>query len=88
MITGNQAIRVVGVPGGSGGGATGGQGGTPGGSNGQAHPGTPGATGTAGLGVGGGLDLAPGGTATIDNTTISGNSASNTGNDVFGTFSV
>jgi hypothetical protein len=43
---------------------------------------------TPGTGVGGGLDLTTGGTVVIDNTTISGNSATTTDNDVHGTFSV
>jgi hypothetical protein len=38
------------------------------------------------VGVGGGIDLAPGGTATIDDTTITGNDASTKDNDVSGTF--
>ena len=40
-----------------------------------------------GTGVGGGLNLVPGGSATIDDTTITGNHASTTDNDVHGTFS-
>ena len=52
----------------------------------------PGALGTQGDngagGNGGGLDLTPGGRATIEDTTISGNSATTQGTDVFGSFSV
>ncbi len=56
--------------------------------NGQAHPGAAGVAGVAGVGIGGGLDLLPGGTVTIDNTNITGNTASTSDNDVSGTFSV
>jgi hypothetical protein len=38
--------------------------------------------------VGGGLDLLPGGTAVIDNTTITGNTASTSDPDVSGTFTI
>jgi hypothetical protein len=50
----------------------------------MAFNGAPGTPGTAGTGVGGGLDLLPGGTATIDNTTVTGNHASTSDNDVHG----
>ena len=46
------------------------------------------AAGVAGVGVGGGLDLSTGGTAVIDNTTITGNTASTSDNDVSGTFTI
>jgi hypothetical protein len=45
-----------------------------------------GSAGLAGTGLGGGLDLITGGTAVIDNTTITGNSASTTDGNVHGTF--
>jgi hypothetical protein len=48
--------------------------------------GVPGLDGFAGVGVGGGLATL--GAATIDNTTIAGNTASTNDNDVDGTFSV
>jgi hypothetical protein len=38
------------------------------------------------VGVGGGLDLITGGTATIDNTTVAGNQATTSDNNVAGTF--
>jgi hypothetical protein len=38
------------------------------------------------VGVGGGLDLDPSGTAVIDDTTITRNAASTNNNDVSGTF--
>jgi hypothetical protein len=40
------------------------------------------------VGIGGGLDLVSGGKVTIDDTTISGNNATTSDNDVSGTFSV
>ena len=64
-----------------------GAGGTPNGIPGSAFPGSPGAAGVSGVGVGGGLDLIPGGTVVIDDTTITGNLASTSNNDVSGTFS-
>ena len=48
---------------------------------------TAGTAGVSGVGVGGGLDLLPGGTVVIDDTTITGNQASTSDNDVSGTFS-
>ena len=45
-----------------------------------------GVAGPAGTGVGGGLFLDPAGTATLANTTVSGNHASTSDNDVHGTF--
>jgi hypothetical protein len=53
---------------------------------GLAFPGEGGKAGAAGTGIGGGLNLAPGGGATIDDTTVTGNHASTTDNDVHGTF--
>ena len=85
-VTGNQANRGPGGAGGLAGGVVAGDGGTPHGTAGAAFPGSPGAAGVAGVGVGGGLDLLPGGTVVIDNTTITGNTASTTDNDVSGTF--
>ena len=63
-----------------------GAGGTPSGTAGSAFPGSPGTAGVSGVGVGGGLDLIPGGTAVIDDTTVTGNHASTNDNDVSGTF--
>jgi hypothetical protein len=48
--------------------------------------GVAGVAGPAGTGVGGGLFLDPAGTATVANTTVSGNQASTSDNDVHGTF--
>ena len=62
-----------------------GAGGSPNGAAGLTHPGNAGATALSGTGIGGGLDLFTGGTVVIDNTTITGNTAT-TDNDVFGTF--
>jgi hypothetical protein len=45
-----------------------------------------GVAGPAGTGVGGGLFLDPAGSATLVNTTVSGNQASTSDNDVHGTF--
>jgi hypothetical protein len=59
----------------------------PGGGHGEADLGTAGTAAAAGSGIGGGLSLAPGGSATIDNTTITGNHASTIDDDVHGTFS-
>ena len=50
--------------------------------------GLPGADGNPGDGVGGGVFLDPAGTATIDNTSITANTASTSDNDVHGTFSI
>jgi hypothetical protein len=60
----------------------------PSGAPGMSFPGHFGTGGTTGIGVGGGLDLMTGGTVVIDNTTITGNNATTTDNDVHGTFSV
>jgi hypothetical protein len=88
VITGNSAHAGPGSAGGSLGVAQAGTGGSPSGAAGTSFPGHFGTAGTAGTGVGGGLDLITGGTVVIDNTTISGNSATTTDNDVHGTFSV
>ena len=48
--------------------------------------GTTGNAGVAGTGMGGGLDLIDGGTALIDNTNVSGNTATTSHPDVAGTF--
>ena len=63
-----------------------GAGGSPNGAAGLTHPGNAGATALSGTGIGGGLDLLTGGTVVIDNTTITGNTATTSDNDVFGTF--
>ena len=49
--------------------------------------GLPGADGKPGNGIGGGVFLDPAGSATIDNTSITGNTASTTDNNVHDTFS-
>src|SRR5262249_59017407 len=67
-ITGNQANRGFGGSGGPAGGVSAGAGGSPGGSAGAAFPGSNGAAGVAGVGIGGGVDLLPRGTAVIDGT--------------------
>ena len=48
--------------------------------------GNAGATALPGTGIGGGLYLFIGGTVSIDNTTITGNTATTSDNNVFGTF--
>ena len=53
---------------------------------GPAFPGTPGASGLSGTGIGGGLNLLAGGTVVIDDTNITGNHATTSNDDVFGTF--
>src|SRR5262249_8057856 len=87
-ITGNQANRGFGGSGGPAGGVSAGAGGSPGGSAGAAFPGSNGAAGVAGVGIGGGLDLVTRGTAPDRDTTITGNTASTTDNDVSGTFTI
>jgi hypothetical protein len=83
VITGNQAFSASpGLPG-RGGIVTTGQGGTP---NGLIGLGTAGLDGTAGMtGVAAGGGIATFGNTTIDNTNISGNTASTSNNDVLGT---
>src|SRR5262249_62280626 len=85
-ITGNQANLGPGGAGGPAGGVVAGSGGSPNGSAGAAFPGATGVAGVSGAGVGGGLDLLPGGTAVIDDTAITGNTASTADSDVSGTF--
>ncbi len=65
-----------------------GAGGSPNGAAGLANPGNAGATALSGTGIGGGLDLLTGGTVSIDNTTITGNTAATSNNDVIGTFTM
>ncbi len=43
--------------------------------------------GTAGQGIGGGLYLGTGGTATLKKTVVMGNHASTSNNDIYGTYS-
>ncbi len=86
LITTNAASGGIGGTGTAAGSVHGGAGGSPGGTAGQAFVGANGTVGIAGSGKGGGLDLITGGTATIDNTTITANLASSTNNDVAGTF--
>jgi hypothetical protein len=91
LIMNNRASAGPGGAGGTGGSAQAGSGGistAPGfpiGAPGTATPGNPGAPGLSGVGVGGGLDLFSGGTATINNTTVAGNQATTSDNDVAGT---
>jgi hypothetical protein len=87
IITGNQAIQGLHGSGGpSSAASTGGSGGTPNGNSGLAFVGDPGADGFDGVGLGGGIVTT--GTATIDNTTITGNHASTNDDDVDGTISM
>jgi hypothetical protein len=65
-----------------------GTGGSPGGMAGQSFPGNHGTAGFIGPGIGGGLNLESGGTAVIDNTTVTGNQASTSGDNVSGAFSM
>ena len=88
VITGNSAAAGIGGAGGNFGVAQAGTGGSPSGVAGTSFLGHSGTAGTPGTGVGGGLDLITGGTVVIDNTTISGNSATTTDPDVHGTFSM
>ena len=88
LITANQANAGPGGSGGAAGVPQAGAGGIPNGAAGQTHAGTAGATALSGTGIGGGLDLLTGGTVVIDNTTITGNTAATSDNDVFGTFTV
>jgi hypothetical protein len=82
-ITGNQATQ--GVPGSGGVGGADVPGANP---VGNSSPGAPGTGGAAGQGLGGGLYLQSGGTVTIDDTTVTGNQASTSDPDVFGTFAM
>jgi hypothetical protein len=69
--------------------AVGGAGGLGGVTGNSAFPGQPGGNGFAGSGLGGGIAIfTVFGTATIDDTTITGNTASSGDNDVDGTFSM
>jgi hypothetical protein len=65
-----------------GGATTAGSGGTPNGTAGQASPGGAGKDGLAGVGVGGGLNSLVGKQVTLEDTTITGNTASTAGDDV------
>jgi hypothetical protein len=87
LITANQAFQESGGNGGLGGNAVVGFGGAgnPNGAFGHLSAGHNGANHVAtSLGVGGGINIV--GSATIDNTTITGNHASTSDNDVHGTF--
>ena len=83
LITSNRALSAAGGVPGTGGAATAGQGGTPNGANGTATPGANGAAHPLSVGAGGGIFTVA--TATIDFTTITGNTASTQDNDVDGT---
>ena len=88
LITANQAIAGPGAPGGAAGQAGGGLGGASGGAAGLAHPGNPGPNELAGAGIGGGLYLSNGGTVSIDDTTVTANTATTSHSDVSGTFTM
>jgi hypothetical protein len=81
MITANQANAGLRGPGGAPGGALAGTGGARNGVDGQIFPGTAGGAGLSGFGIGGGHDPLTN-SVVIDNTNISGNSASSADNDV------
>ena len=83
LITGNKALASTGGAAGTGASATAGTGGTVGGANGTATNGTNGAPHPLSIGAGGGIFTVA--TATIDNTSITGNTASSLDNDVDGT---
>jgi hypothetical protein len=87
LITANLANGSAPGSGGMKGDATAGRRGGPGGTAGSILPGSPGVNGAAGAGIGGGLDLGPAGMSVIDNTTITGNHASTSNDDVAGSFS-
>jgi len=86
VITSNQALSATAGAAGHGGTATPGVGGFLGGNPGTAVQGQPGAFDPLSVGVGGGAALF--GTATIDNTSITGNHASTNFGNVEGTFNV
>ena len=85
VITTNQANAGSAGSAGLAGSATLGAAGTPGGISGKATPGSNGSVDTFRVGIGGGIAII--GTAVIDNTTISGNTATTADPDVDGTFS-
>ena len=91
LISGNQADSAPAASAGDGGTATGGPGGT-GSTNGLVGLTFPGLGGTAANssseGIGGGAAFITGGSATLDNTTITGNHASTSDDNVFGTYSI
>ena len=86
LITANQAFGGLGARGNDAGVPQAGAGGTPNGAAGLTHRGNDGAIALSGTGIGGGLYLFAGGTVVLDNTTITGNTATTSDNDVFGTF--
>jgi hypothetical protein len=83
-VTANQANRGLGGPGGQGGDGFGGSGGRLNGAAGAGLAGPAGPAGLAGAGVGGGVVRDTSLIVTINNTNITGNTASTTGNDVGG----
>ena len=83
LITGNKALAGIGGAPGTGASATAGTGGTVGGADGTATHGANGAPHPLSIGAGGGIFTVA--TATIDNTSITGNTASSLDNDVDGT---
>jgi hypothetical protein len=80
-ISGNQANRGLGGVGGRAGTGFGGLGGQPSGAIGLSLNGTTGADGTSGTGLGGGLVQSPTMAVVINNTTITGNTASTASNE-------
>jgi hypothetical protein len=89
LITTNRAVGGPGAPGGAASSlnspGTAGTGSSSNGSAGTNTPGTAGVAGSAGSGDGGGIAIL--GTATIDDPSITGNTASTSDNDVDGSFS-
>ena len=82
-ITGNQANRGLGGPGGGVAGATVGKGGAPDGPPGrELFLGQAGDAGASGAGIGGGVVRFSSGNVTLANTSIKGNNASTAGDDV------
>jgi hypothetical protein len=81
-ITGNQATGGTGGEGGSGGAASVGRGGTPNGAIGRSNQGVSRTSASPGAGLGGGLARESSANVTINNTNITGNTASTNGDDV------
>jgi hypothetical protein len=86
LISANEADGGTGNLGSDAGVPQAGAGGSPSGAAGHTHPGSAGVTAQNGTGAGGGLDLVAGGIVLIDDTTVTGNTATTSDNNVFGTF--
>jgi hypothetical protein len=86
LFTANQALGGRGGSFGAVGNGNGGSGGTPGGTPGTGVIKLSIVPSTAGKGIGGGLNLDAAGSATIKDTSVTGNQASTSNNDVAGTF--